>query len=349
MKKSRIIVPAMALIAFTSLASIAGSVAWFTASRQVTIDAGTYTVVKTTTSLQSDLSAGVATALSTDQSSKKVITLDNNLLTDGSFDHGDGAFYYPNEVGDAFAEECYKPSATPAVDGILITDANLASKLKRTDRPGAAYTGKGIYTAAIFNIKFTISFGGSGGDFGLYLNRDNTNSNTNYSKFEVTGTPYTAKGFRMAFYPDGAEDANGNDITSSGGHVQNKVIFAGLQQETETLNPGTQSETTRTNIKYVSSGADTLAGKTYTSSDKMIDKNYFAALPDKSVARATATGRKDCLGVFKFTESSKVSLKFKVVAWFEGTDPEIVNRDTKEEYQSVKSTLVFDAVEIANS
>ena len=47
MKKSRIIVPALALIALSTVASITGTVAWFTASRSVQINAGNFAITKT--------------------------------------------------------------------------------------------------------------------------------------------------------------------------------------------------------------------------------------------------------------------------------------------------------------
>ena len=61
MKKSKIIVPALAIIAFSTAASIAGSVAWFTASRTVSISGGEYSVVKLTSDLKCTLTAGVGT------------------------------------------------------------------------------------------------------------------------------------------------------------------------------------------------------------------------------------------------------------------------------------------------
>ena len=61
MKKSKLIVPALAIIAFSTAASITGTVAWFTANRQVTINAGNYTVVKTSADLDCDLADGFQT------------------------------------------------------------------------------------------------------------------------------------------------------------------------------------------------------------------------------------------------------------------------------------------------
>ena len=42
----------------------------------------------------------------------------------------------------------------------------------------------------------------------------------------------------------------------------------------------------------------------------------------------------------------EVTLNYTVVAWFEGTDPEIINRTLEAEYQAVTAYLVFDAVKL---
>ena len=57
MKKSKIIVPALALIAFSTAASITGTVAWFTASRSATMSLGTYTVASVAKGLSYSLGA----------------------------------------------------------------------------------------------------------------------------------------------------------------------------------------------------------------------------------------------------------------------------------------------------
>ena len=51
MKKSKVIIPALALMAFSVAASITGTVAWFTANRVATVTAGSFAVVNTTTDL----------------------------------------------------------------------------------------------------------------------------------------------------------------------------------------------------------------------------------------------------------------------------------------------------------
>ena len=154
MKKSRIIVPAMAMIAFTSLASIAGSVAWFTASRQVTIAAGSYAVVKTTSNLECALSNGVGT---TTDSPTKTVTF-GGKLTDGSFNHSTAKIYTPNDEGTGLA-------AAPKNE-IGLNDAELATKLVRATTSDS----KTVYTAVTWKVAFTVNFGATAGDYGLFLN-----------------------------------------------------------------------------------------------------------------------------------------------------------------------------------
>ena len=304
MKKSKIIVPAMALIAFSSLASIAGSVAWFTANRQATISAGTYAVVKTTTNMEYKVTAGIGTTVN----ANNVVYLDGNQLTDGSFNHKNGTFYTPNDGGNGLDN---------SKSALAIGSANLETNLKR-----ATLTTGDVYTAVTWDIEFTIGFGAEAGDYGLYLN-----TTANNSRFESgAATEKTSKGFRMAIIPNGS-------IPS--GSDQTRIVFADLQEES--------------NCKYVAS-LDNFSGSSYVPTDfDLIDSSYNAALPDSSTSRADALARPDYLGYFGFQASTKVKLKYTVVAWYEGTDPEIKNRDEAEDYQSVAATLVFDAVKLKDA
>lgn len=201
MKKSRIIVPAMAVIAFSTAASIAGSVAWFTASRTVTISGGSYAVVKTTSNLDATLSGGVGTDVT-----GKTVNF-TGKLTDGSFNHnleGGKKIYVPNgKEGDAFA-----------LSEVALDDADLASKLERTTITIDTQTYK-VYTAATFNIEFDMDFGSGQPDAAIFLD-------TNASSFSVgtNVTPVTGKGFRMAFVP----------VTVPSGSAGFSKVYADLQE-----------------------------------------------------------------------------------------------------------------------
>ncbi len=305
MKKSRIIIPALAMIAFSVAASIAGTVAWFTASRTAQINAGTYAVVKTSAELKCVLSNGVGTTVS-----DSTVSLNGNLLSDGSFSHKSSKVYTPNSEGTAL---------DPTKGEIPLNDEQLATKLVRGTTGTPAKT---IYTAVTFNMSFTVTFGALEGDIGLYL--DNT---AGKSSFTVDGgaAAVTAKGFRMAIVPNG---------TAPSGSLTRATVFADLQEFAK--------------CHYIGGTSDTfLTGTAYTASEyDLIDSAYNTALPTSATDRDEATARPDYLGMFKYTANSQVTLNYTVVAWFEGTDENIINRATAEEYQSVVAKLNFEAINL---
>ena len=299
MKKSKVIVPALAMIGLSSVASITGSVAWFTANRTANIDAGTYAVVKTGANLECVVSAGIGTS-ATDSGSTHTITTAGKL-TDGSFNHKTKNIYTPNATGNAIATETALASAT---------DENMK---RGTD---ASDSDKVIYTAITWNVSFSVTFGVVNKDVALLLDVPN-------SSFAVDGgaAATTAQGFRMAFVP-GATPT---------GSTQRATVYADLQ--------------TFENAKYVASTTN-FNGTSYVANDyDLIDSAYTTAVPD-TISSADTLTRPDCIGTFKFAASTKVTLPYTVVCWFEGTDPEIDDEATT--FQSVIANLQFKAIDIVN-
>ena len=338
MKKSRIIIPALAMIAFSVAASITGAVAWFTASRTAQIDAGTYAVVKTSANLDVELIDGAHTETNgTDTVEVK------GVLTDGSFDHVNKKVYTPAADGKSLKVDNQNVPVAISVAGDTYTDSG-DELLRGATAANTSVTpnipSKNIYTAVTFDITFTVSFGAVSGDIGLYL--DNTSGKSNVA-VSPTAAAKTAQGFRMAFVPIGTNASSGNTR-----------VWADLQQENETYpaptteNPNATAQ--RRAISYIGGEAPATAfsnGGLEYGTNVLIDADYEAALPTSATARSTATARPDCLGVFTFNAGSQVTLSYRVVCWFEGTDPEIVNRDVASEYQSVIATLNFEAVDLA--
>ena len=303
MKKSKIIVPAMAVIAFSTAASIAGSVAWFTASRTVTISGGSYAVVKTTSNLDATLSGGVGTDVT-----GKTVNF-TGKLTDGSFNHnleGGKKIYVPNgKEGDAFA-----------LTEVALDDAQLSTKLERTTITIDTQTYK-VYTAATFDIEFDMDFGSGQPDAAIFLD-------ATASSFTVAGSasPITAKGFRMAFVP----------VTVPSGSVGKSKVYADLQVSGK--------------CSYVS-GISDKTGTAYSTYD-LIDSEYSTAVPTSTVDPDDLATRNDYLGTIK-SQVGHVKMKYTVVAWFEGTDENIVNRPNATDYQTVTATLAFTAVDVVES
>ncbi|MBR4378105.1 MAG: hypothetical protein IKP50_04435 [Bacilli bacterium] len=307
MKKSRIIIPALAMIAFSVAASVTGAVAWFTAQRTVNFNAGSYTVVKTTSALEVEVTGGIGTT-----ATGNVVSFEGRL-TDGSFDHKNQKIYTPNESGSAIA----------AGEKGEIALASATEALLKRGTTGSGSAIKNVYTAVTFNIKFTITLG-SNNDIALLM--DNTASHTNFATSDNSAAK-TAKGFRMAFV---AQEADGKT-----------KVLADLQEAEHChyINDRTA----------VLAATEPFGGVNYATADKdLIDSAYADALPTTPQAISAYEARNDYLGFFDHNDAvdSKVSLNYKVVCWFEGTDPEIINRAAAD-FQTVVANLYFEAKDIA--
>lgn len=315
MKKSRIIIPALAMIAFSMAASITGAVAWFTAQRTVSFNAGSYAVVSTTSNLECEITGGVGTSVSNG------IVVVGGKLTDGSFDHVNKKIYTPNESGTGIA--------AGNKGEIALNDNNLATLLERGSTKDGSST-VSVYTAVTFHLKFTITFGAATNDVALLLdcyNNSTQGSEHSGSKFTVDGTPVTATGFRMAFV---AEESAGSS-----------KVFADLQ--------------TASNCKYVDGTvtsdwkADNSYGGHGAYNGDLIDSAYNTAIP--SEPQSSYSSRVDFLGTFanasQDTTTHKVSLNYTVVCWFEGTDPNVINHTNLADFQEVAANLCFEAKDVA--
>ena len=91
-------------------------------------------------------------------------------------------------------------------------------------------------------------------------------------------------------------------------------------------------------------------GVAYTAeSNVLVHQGYTTgnALPAENTAAATATARADYMGTFGFIANTSVTLWYKVVVWYEGTDENVVNQDNPLNYQSVGfPTLKFTAIKL---
>lgn len=158
MKKTKVVIPALGIIAFATAASITGTVAWFTASKSVTITAGDFAVVSTKNNLVAELSAGVGTTAT----SNVITTVAGKKLTDASFNHKDLEFVDPDDNGEN-------------VDHVFaLDDENLATKLLREGNAIADQAG--VYSAFTWNITFKLNMASSAQKVGLYLDLSSENT-----------------------------------------------------------------------------------------------------------------------------------------------------------------------------
>ena len=309
MKKSKIIVPALAMIGLSAVASVTGSVAWFTAVRKADISAGNYTVVRTSAELASTLHPGVGTTVN-----GSTVTV-GGKLTDGSFNHKTGNIFVPNSGGTGIA-------STVALSSIdLETPNSYKNLLRGTD---ASDSNKTIYTAITWDIDLTITFGVVDTGVALFLNL----ADTSFVADAQTAT--TALGFRTAIVPK-----PGYSIPT--GSTERAMVYAGLQAENKCkyLTDATAASFTTPTAYNQSSDHD------------LVYSGYTADPLGDTIASTSLATRNDYLGTFKFQASTPVTLKYTVVAWYEGTDENIDNDATV--FDTVTSTLSFKAVDITTA
>lgn len=329
MKKSRIIIPALAMIAFSMAASISGAVAWFTASRTAEIDAGTYAVVKTSSNLAVSLSdtGAIGASVTTDSGTSHIIGV-NGKLTDASFDHKTSEIYEPDNTGTLVGTKTALASAN-------------ATNMLRGNTPDDPETttvdeSEPIYSVVTWDMTFSVSFGSASGNIGLFLDLSKSNFTPGSGNVE-TGDADTSKGFRMAFVPQGTNSSSGNtrvfadlELASVCKYIHNGVVAD------PTANPAVAASTLASvATSYVSTDYD------------LIDSSSNAGLASSYTASAAAS-MPNFFGTFAYSDEGPVELSYKVVCWFEGTDPNIVDSvaDHNVVFRDVVAHLAFEAINL---
>ena len=128
-KKSKIIVPALALITTTTVASVTGTVAWFSANRQATVTAN-FQATDAEGALEVSTTSGVGTTGTSTYATTSAVTVDG-VLTHGSYNATadySGILYVANvtEGTSGYEINSYEDHGTIADStGDTITAANL--------------------------------------------------------------------------------------------------------------------------------------------------------------------------------------------------------------------------------
>ena len=315
MKKTRIIIPALAMIAFSVAASITGTVAWFTANRTAQIDAGTYAVVKTTNDLTCTIGEGVGTTV-TNNGTSHIVSVAGKL-TDGSFDHVGSNKYIiaPDGSGANVGKRTGLSATSPKADGeaaLLRGQTSDSTPIK-------------IYTAITWDMTFTIDFGAAAGDVGLFMNLATTTWQAGSGTVGANNQD-TAKGFRMAFI---AQETNGISHVAAGLQTSDNCHYIGGE-------PAVGSALASASTNYT--GVALIPSTSFSSSATFAD----------SYTTTEAAAMNNYFGKFAFATDTQVSLSFKVVCWFEGTDPNIVNGDQTNPtvFRDVTAHLEFNAINL---
>ena len=284
-KKSKIIVPALALITATTAASVTGTVAWFTATRAVTVTAGEFVATKLESKLNVDCSEGNGTI-----GSGTSVTVDGKL-THGSYNAiagASGSLYVAKLSDDGTTINGYTDLGAEASTTKGSTATTSTNKwLARVD--GSNKTWYGVS----WKMSFTLE--------------EETTGQTDYVCFDPTGSSFsdktattTAPGIRIAIMSTSKLIVLGNDTTKT--------------------HTSSATETSSFGNEYINLAADHTVTKETDDSKTLADSTYNLGVVSKDTA-----------------------LEVTCVAWYEGSDPNVVdtlNGDAVD-MSTVTSTLSF--------
>ena len=323
MKKSKIIVPALGLLVLSTAASVSGTVAWFTANRTYNTSINNIAVVSTTGSLKGTFEAGVGTSIS-DGSSISVAS--QTVLTHGSFNHSTKLASWPTDdaatkFGSYTLAELVADDASTYATHVT-TDATANNLLRLTD----AASNK-VYSALTFRLTLTYTTSNVSDTYALFLNLDAGKSNvghtTNTAGTTTTTDPgygkETYKGFRLAFI--GASETvvwAANETTAECDYIESVAAGVGAEKGGYTAGDLIASDTAAANIAALSGSGSVEDG----------------------IAAGDADDYYNYLGTFAIPGSgTERKLSFLCVAWFEGTDPNVV---TGAALDSVTANMFFE-------
>ncbi len=356
-KKSKIIVPALALITATTVASVTGTVAWFTANRAVTVSASTFVATKVESNLVVTTEGRIGTKATADNGI--TTTTDTNVtnkLTHGSYDaqtNAAGSLYVAQISDDGTSITDFTDLGTEdtAKSATATTSAN--KWLARNDSTANTKTWYGVS----WTMKFSLQSASTNTADYLFLD-PSASTYTNSG----SGTTTTAPGFRIAFMTNSTFKVMGGDSITT--HVDANMAKGTYQQTSDTAVNANKTYYTRSgqegsytytkvtnpnatdiNSYYEKSVNTTYAN--YTTSDNYWQVGANVAKAADANEATTLTNNKLYLGSVGYTSSEEgatdKSLTVTCVAWYEGSDEYVADKkdNTTIDMSSISASLVF--------
>lgn len=375
MKKSKVIIPALGVLVLSTAASVTGTVAWFTANRTATITAGEFAVVNTNSNLEVTLSNGIGVNV---DSANKIITQKNKkTLTDSSFDHtvDSRTVVVPDAsrqtVGqllafNQYSEANFLRSGTVDADKTGVFTAFAWDITFSITFPGGAVYDMGLFldlSASYAHEKVTFANGyaytaNDAGDYkknadlsGDTVTIPNSGSSTQDQTLYKATPDATGKGFRLAFIPKTV--AGANDIGYAKVWAPNQIGANTKFVDTDTPtalavgNPLREGAAYGTNTMKITNGSASVENLGAAKVLMASDVNNTDAVPQDHAQTHAASrdGNANYLGFMKLNPGATSSMTFTCLAWYEGTDPEIVAAATN--FEKIVLGMKFAAVELA--
>lgn len=297
LKKSAVVIPALARIAVTAAASVSGTVAWFTANRSVTINASNFQA-KAESGALSVASANLVGVVADDNTNKGSVKMaDNNYLTDGSFDFTE--LYTKDTLDDEGNPFTFKTLGDYKSAQTDSTKWNITSD------------GKTLWYGVSWTWNFTYKFSNLDSDRALFFNiKDSafafnqvTEGNVNVDGSAHNSSQKVGIGFRLARTT-----------------TEKKIVWA-------------PADATNKHHVGKKDSSSIVADKTFTQEEWHLDNDTQVQAQDVTTGSTNKfindKNNSYCyLGKFTAPEPAEdVNVKIPVVctAWFEGTDPNVIN------------------------
>ena len=285
LKKSAVVIPALARIAVTAAASVSGTVAWFTAAKTVTATAGQFSASYNDGNLSVKASSWMAdtnrvgsgetpnqTILSIPTEGKDVTVTEGVTFTDASYDLKTDTLYSDQVKDDGSDPDTFESKGNSVTQNNQWV-SNVANKV--------------VY-GVVWKYTFTYKFGADiANNYDLMFSP---------SKSELNTAANTGAGLRIALVGNGFD----NDKN------KNAVVFANESYDKDATShiSGTDGSTTPYKSLYMTHATK---DETLTEGVSHTDKRgYLGTFAPK-------------------TANTDVTMDVRVVTWFEGTDNHVVS------------------------
>ena len=210
LKKSTVVIPALARIAVTAAASVSGAVAWFTANRSVTVNVSNFNAVAQDSGLSIELgNVLVGVVADAEGNTGSVKMAEKTSLTDASYDPKSSKLYTKilgedkqnNTIITGF--EDLDNATVPDEEGI---GSAVKSNPKWSYENGSGNDKTTAYYGVSWTWNFTYGFKSDANDIGLFFDIANStfaieskdNKNRNGTAYDPTTNKGVGKGFRLA-------------------------------------------------------------------------------------------------------------------------------------------------------
>ena len=300
MKKTKILIPALGMMMLSTAAAVSGTMAWFSANRAVTVSTSNFAVESLDGSLVVTARGLYGTTIN--QSTGAVEILNGKSLLDASFDERSGQEHlYTDVVNDA---------------GVLQSYRDLGTKDAHTNWQDATTQN---YYGVTFQLDFEYKFSSDHRSLDLIFDTNSTCTVTN----ESNDYWHTYKGFRLAF------------IAPS-----QRFVWAPKRTAADKVSDA-QNAADMTFERVT--GATTADHKAYDAENYVGDITFGTSGAALAADDADHSSLATYLGTLTYDSSeTPTTNKMTVicVAWYEGTDPAVINQSTMDAVSTILNFYV---------